>query len=73
MKKGQAVLWCGVCIACVALLLVVFMWRVPEEEFIVRPYEQESYYQITDEVVADAAIVYNITKREVVAGRILPN
>lgn len=39
------------------------------EEFVVEQHEREVYYTITDEVTADAAIIYDIRKEKIIAGK----
>ncbi len=58
------------CSAFIAVFLIVYLIAFfITDDFVVRPHVEDSYYHITDEVSADAAVIYNITGDTVVAGK----
>ena len=70
MKNTYTAVCSGVCIFFVALNAIIFFTlHSGTEEFIVRPYEHDSYHTITDEIRGDAAIIYDITNDAVIAGK----
>ncbi len=70
MSMNQTTVCRLVCLFFVVASLLVFSVSLfTREDFVIKPHEKEEYYRITDEVTADAAIVYNITDDSVVAGK----
>ena len=49
-------------------VLITFQ-SLTKEEFIVKPFEEEKYFEITDEIKAESAIIYDIKNDKIVAGK----
>ena len=61
------IITCVVFLLCVGVLLVMRSSTI--EEFEVKPYEEETYHSITDEVQGDAAIIYDVGEDRIIAGK----
>ena len=59
-----------ICFFFVVISLLVYTFSfLFEDDFVVEQYEEERYYQITDEVVADAVVIYNVKNDRIIAGK----